>query len=764
MQASVPRMGGDLESDVDDILRDFDAKAEEVYLRDSDFGEKPGEVLGHFTLQECLGEGGFGSVWLATQEKPIRREVALKILKMGMDTKEVLARFEQERQMLALMDHPGISKVLDAGATPSGRPFFAMELVKGGRAITQFCQENDLDTGEKLELFAFVCEAIQHAHRKGVIHRDLKPGNILITTVNGKPEAKVIDFGISKATGENELTNLTLVTRTDRLMGTPAYMSPEQLSGSRDVDTRSDVYSLGVILYELLTGTTPFADTKTADAEPGEWARLVRERTPRKPSTLLGKKTAQQDREIDSQLSGDLDIIVLKTLEPERAQRYGSVDEMAADLQRYLNKEPILARPRSSWYVAKRFTQRNKAAVVGGAGILLALVVGLIVSSILFVQERESRRLADLEAERSEQIVGILRRTFESAGNSKAKGRDTTILQDILAETSDDIATDLADKPEIEAEIRSIIGRTYYDLDEYGKSIEQWERLVEIQRELGDPGQLAEALLELGEALQREGGSGNGEAQAREAMAVLKEAGLSHTSLWHWGSGLLAWVLGKSDREEEALPLAEEAFGAWRESPDDPHLKDVPNAYAFCLRRLGRLEESISVLREYVEHLSHDQEKPDPESVLMLANIGSTFIQMKKPEEASRVLTEAYDLGRELFHDRNPSEDYILMTLAQVAQQKGDLSEERRIMRDAMASSRRLYPAVPRFRRETGGAMVKVLFRQAEEAMEKGKHAEAGERLAELERLAAEYPEYCKVEADQLAEVKAELEKAMAAQ
>ncbi|HRJ11273.1 MAG TPA: serine/threonine-protein kinase, partial [Prosthecobacter sp.] len=320
-------------------------------------GENAGDVIGRYTLVEKLGEGGFGSVWRAEQERPVRREVALKIIKLGMDTREVIARFEVERQALAVMEHPGIAKVFDAGATVSGRPFFVMELVRG-TPLTQFCEEAAMPLPERLELFIQVCQAVQHAHQKGVIHRDLKPSNILVTGADGRPLPKVIDFGIAKAAAGTPLTDNTLVTRADRLMGTPAYMSPEQSETGMDLDTRTDIYSLGVLLYELLTGQVPFAA--------GPDGKSTRGRDPQRPSTRIRSFTAEQMRRLAAgrgtdgprligQVKGDLDWIAMKALEADRARRYDSANALAEDLRAFLERRPVQARPPTAWYLARRF-------------------------------------------------------------------------------------------------------------------------------------------------------------------------------------------------------------------------------------------------------------------------------------------------------------------------------------------------------------------------------------------------------------------------
>ena len=350
---------------------------------DQPLAERPGTVLGPYKLLEQSGEGGFGVVFMAEQHKPVRRKVALKVLKPGMDTRQVVARFEAERQALALMDHPNIAHVFDGGETAGGRPYFVMELVRG-IPITEFCDDNQLPVRQRLELFVRVCQAVQHAHQKGIIHRDLKPSNIMVTLHDGTPVVKVIDFGIAKALGQ-QLTDKTLFTNFAQLMGTPMYMSPEQaqLSGL-DMDTRTDIYSLGVLLYELLTGTTPFDAERLRTAAYDEIRRIIREEEPPKPSTrlsTLGEATAtvSANRQTDPKrlrqlFRGELDWIVMKALEKDRNRRYDTASAFAADVQRYLHDEPVQACPPSAWYRFRKFARRRKA-FLGFTGLVLFFVV-----------------------------------------------------------------------------------------------------------------------------------------------------------------------------------------------------------------------------------------------------------------------------------------------------------------------------------------------------------------------------------------------------
>jgi eukaryotic-like serine/threonine-protein kinase len=398
--------------------------------------EGPGTVIGRYKILQQIGEGGCGVVYMAEQEQPVRRRVALKVIKLGMDTKSVIARFEAERQALALMDHPNIAKVLDAGATEAGRPFFVMELVRGVK-ITDYCDEAKLSARERLGLFIQVCHAIQHAHQKGIIHRDLKPSNILVTINDGVPVPKVIDFGIAKATTGQQLTDKTLFTAYEQFIGTPAYMSPEQaVMTSLDIDTRSDIYALGVLLYELLTGRTPFDPKKLLEVGFDEMRRTIREVEPERPSTRLSTMleadltSVAQRRHLEApklihMLRGDLDWIVMKALEKDRTRRFETANALAMDVQRFLNNEPVTARPPSNVYRFQKLVRRNKTAFAAAAAVAGALVFGLITTQRQAARairaEREQIKLreaaeAGLRAERTLREQSEIGKSLTEAG------------------------------------------------------------------------------------------------------------------------------------------------------------------------------------------------------------------------------------------------------------------------------------------------------------------------------------------------------------
>ncbi len=349
--------------------------------------EQPGAIVGPYKLLEQIGEGGFGTVYMAQQDTPIRRRVALKIIKPGMDTKQVIARFESERQALAVMDHPHIARVIDAGSASSGRPFFVMELVRG-EPITKFCDQRRLALRERLKLFQDVCSAIEHAHQKGIIHRDIKPSNVLVTVCDDRPVVKVIDFGIAKATS-GPLTDKTLFTEFRQLLGTPLYMSPEQAEQSGvDIDTRTDIYSLGVLLYEMLTGRTPIDPKRLSTAGWIEVQRMILEEEPSRPSVLLSslRPEAAQDAPLllkdksqwSAMLRGELDWIVLRAIDKDRSRRYPTASQFAADIERYLHDEPVEARPPSRLYLFRKFARRNRGLLIASAAVLATLLVGIV--------------------------------------------------------------------------------------------------------------------------------------------------------------------------------------------------------------------------------------------------------------------------------------------------------------------------------------------------------------------------------------------------
>jgi serine/threonine protein kinase len=498
-----------LRAEVEKLLRaqaaigDYRAASESTLpaTLNEQIAERPGTVIGPYKLLEQIGEGGFGIVFLAEQQGPIRRKVALKVLKPGMDTRQVIARFESERQALALMDHPNIARVLDGGATDSGRPFFVMELVKGV-SITEFCDENCLALEARLKLFLDVSHAIQHAHHKGVIHRDIKPSNIMVTLRDGVPVVKVIDFGVAKAVVQ-KLTERTLFTACGQMIGTPAYMSPEQVQMSGlDIDTRSDVYALGVLLYELLTGTTPLESTRLYGAGYADIQRLIREEEPPRPSTrltsrgdssaLLAGKRGLDVKRLAQLLAGELDWMVMKALEKDRNRRYDTPRSFAEDIERYLRREAILARPPSRVYKVKKFAQRNRATVLTGAALTVALLVGAAGATWQAVRatraevaaraaaEGQKRAREDAEAREAE-TRAVLRfvesKVFAAArpeGQAGGLGRAVT-LRKALEAALPFVDKNFAKEPLIEARLRLSLGTSFAYLGEHRTAARQFE-------------------------------------------------------------------------------------------------------------------------------------------------------------------------------------------------------------------------------------------------------------------------------------------------
>jgi serine/threonine protein kinase len=458
--------------------------------------------IGPYQLIRKLGEGGMGQVWLAEQTAPIKRQVALKLIRVGRFDDSVLQRFYAERQSLAMMDHPAIAKVFDAGATSDGQPYFVMEYVPG-QPITDYCDRRRLTIRERLELFVKVCEGAQHAHQKAVIHRDLKPANILVVEVDGKPVPRIIDFGLAKA-ASRQLDGETLVTRAGGWVGTPGYMSPEQADPAvMDGDTRSDVYSLGAVLYVLLTGFLPFETKDWRQQRFDEFLRRLREEDPLRPSSKVSadketsKSTAEargaEPKQLVSLLHGDLDWITMKALEKERARRYGCPMELAADIGHYLGNEPVTARPASVGYRARKYLLRHKALVAGVAAVFLVLVAGVIASTWQAVKARRAEAQAKQQSAIAQAVNDFLQNDLLAQASAAAQsGPASKPDPDLKVRTALDRAADRIEgkfrkQPEVEAAIRNTIGQTYTDLGIFPEARKQLERALDLQRRVLGP-------------------------------------------------------------------------------------------------------------------------------------------------------------------------------------------------------------------------------------------------------------------------------------
>ena len=534
-----------------------------LLTRAMDHSETAGALIGRYHLLQKIGEGGMGEVWLAEQKEPVRRRVALKLVKSGMNSREVIARFESERQALALMDHPAIAKVLDAGSTSQGAPYFVMEYV-AGVPITTYCDNHRLSTRERLELFVHVCEGVQHAHQKAIIHRDLKPSNILVTEVDGRPAPKIIDFGVAKALTQ-KLTAETMFTRVGTMIGTPEYMSPEQaLSSGEDIDTRSDVYSLGIILYELLSGGPPLDLRKIAF---DEFLRRLREDDAPKPSTRLrtqdpatstdvARKRHTEPQTLAKQVRGDLDSIALKALEKDRPRRYGSPSDFAADIGRYLRNEAVLAAPASAAYRARKFARRHR----WGLATAIAFVLVLIAATVISVTQslRATREAAAAQAVNDFLQNDLLAQaSVVNQSGPGAKPDPDLKVRTALDRAAARIAGKFDKQPELEASIRDTMGETYRELGLYTEARKQLERALDLRRRsLGAANPAtAKTMSRLGSTALFQGKNAEAETLLAQALAIQRRVLSSEHPDTLYSMNSLANVYSEQGKYAQAEPL-----------------------------------------------------------------------------------------------------------------------------------------------------------------------------------------------------------------
>lgn len=696
---------------------------------------KAGDRIGRYRLISRLGEGGCGSVHLAEQEEPVRRRVALKIIKLGMDTEAVIARFEAERQVLALMDHPNIARVLDAGATDTGRPYFVMELVTG-IPIGRYCDEHKLTIAARLKLFVRVCHAIQHAHLKGIIHRDIKPSNILVAEHDGVAEPKVIDFGIAKAT-QGRLTDHATFTAFEQLIGTPAYISPEQaaLSGV-DIDTRSDIYSLGALLYELVSGATPFDTRVLLQTGLGELLRHIREIEPPRPSARLNAMSPEELAQTAARrqtgpgrlialLRGDLDWIVMRCLEKDRQRRYTTASDLAADVQRYLDQEPIAARPPTAVYRMRMTFRRHRLAFAAGAVVAVSLVAGLALSTVLLVRERAERaraviaeqaqiqlrrqaevaqaneaalrrkaeadeRKAVTEAERSAQVARFMQDLLQSVGPRVALGRDTKLLHDILDDTARRLGQDLSAQPDVEAQLRVTLGDTYNDLGDHRSGIAMFETALALRRRTLGAGHIAvaEVLEKLGQTLSLEGRLPEAEKCLREAIAIQRKSA-GPTSIPAAKPLALTLVLAGKASEGEAFLREELAFERSRGS-EHPGIANTLGVLGYVLWLEGKLPEAEAAYREELSIRRKLQNEDDEAIARALFSFGQLLGHERNYAEAKSVFREALLRQRRRSANEHPDLADCIDKFAEVLRQEGNLAEAEELCREALAMRRRL--------------------------------------------------------------------------
>ena len=664
-----------------------------------DGNEQP-EQIGPYRIRDELGEGGMAVVYLAEQSEPVKRNVALKILKSGMDSKQVVARFESERQALAVLEHPNIAKIFDGGITEGGRPYFVMEYVDG-LPITGFCDEHRLDTQSRLKLFIKVCHAIQHAHLKGLIHRDLKPSNILVGFVDGEPQPLVIDFGIAKATEEAQ-ADATQMTRVGQFVGTPHYMSPEQTgSTGGDIDTRSDIYSLGVVLYELLVGTLPIDLTTVRDIV---IANVIQEKIPPKPSaryTSLGETRNDvastrntNPQQLSRQLKGDLDWIVMKAIEKDRERRYATANALAVDCQNYLSHAPIVARPPSAGYLLGRFVRRNRAAVAAVTVAFAAILFGAVAATVGFLRATEAEQQAVREAETAGQVSEFLVGLFETSDPAEAQGQNVS-AREVLDRGVASIDEQLVDQPEVKAALKTTMGGVYRNLGLLEEAEELFRDSLDMRTELfgnDHPDTLVTANW-LAVVLTEQGRLDEVEAMDIDILERRRRVlGDRHPHTLR-SIHNLAVLYRYTSRPAEAEPYFREALTVSRETLGDEDVFTLLATmnYGAMLRETGRYDEALVLLEEAAGTHTRVNGVMHPDSLLALNHLADLYYEVQRLDDAESVYLEVLNGRRHVLGEGNAQTLWSMDRLASLYMAQGRYEDAEPLQREATEGLRRVY-------------------------------------------------------------------------